>query len=198
MLARVRGASVHLPFQGGECAACHVPHASDNRRLVTVKGTELCVTCHGDLLKDAKAVKSSHPPAKQDCVACHDPHGSLVKPILKKEQKDLCLGCHASMANLFKDAKARKHAPAAQGQCDTCHRPHDSPQPDLLKVAQPGTCTGCHSVTSPKVLAAHGGIQISRATCTGCHNPHGSQAAGLMHEVTHRPFAGRVCSACHK
>jgi len=75
---------------------------------------------------------------------------------------------------------------------------HESRQPDLLKAAMPGLCTTCHSVTERKIVAAHGGIPIKNAVCTGCHEPHVSASAGLFHPVGHKPFLGKVCSACHK
>jgi predicted CXXCH cytochrome family protein len=175
-----------------------VPHASNNRRLVTTKGTALCVTCHGEILRDVKAVKSSHLPAREDCVACHDPHGSLVKPILKKGEKDLCLGCHADLSNILKNAKAKKHVPAAEGQCAKCHRPHDADQPDLLKAAAPGLCTTCHAPDTQKIRAAHGGIPVAKSDCVACHEPHGSLSGTLIQPVEHKPFAGKICTACHK
>jgi predicted CXXCH cytochrome family protein len=175
-----------------------VPHASGNKHLVTTKGSALCTTCHGDVLRDAKQVKSSHLPAREDCATCHDPHGSLVKPILKRAEKDLCLGCHAPIATLLKDAKAKKHLPVEQGKCDTCHKPHDSDQPDLLKAAGPGLCTGCHVPDVPKMLTAHAGIPVAKSDCVACHEPHASASGVLIQPVEHKPFAGKACIACHK
>jgi predicted CXXCH cytochrome family protein len=110
----------------------------------------------------------------------------------------LCASCHAPIANVLKAAKAKVHAPAAAGQCALCHKPHDADQPDLLKAAAPGLCTTCHAPEAEKMRGAHGGIPVAKANCVACHEPHGSETGMLIQPVVHRPFAGKVCNACHK
>ena len=189
---------MHPPFEAGQCSGCHVPHASDTKSLVAGKGTAVCTTCHADTLTGAKNILSTHAPVKQDCTACHDAHGSTIQAQLKKAPKELCVTCHTQLAEAMKKPRADVHPPAARGECLQCHLGHESRQPDLLKAAEPGLCTTCHSVTEPKIVAAHGGIPIKNAVCTGCHEPHVSASAGLFHPVGHKPFLGKVCSACHK
>jgi predicted CXXCH cytochrome family protein len=197
MLSRIKGAAVHPPFQAGDCSLCHVPHASDADSLVTVKGSELCLACHGDVLKEGKKAQSTHPPVVKNCVACHDPHGSLIQAQLKQEKKELCLGCHSTLADVMDKPDTLIHSPA-EGDCGLCHQPHESAQPKLLQDSQSDLCAMCHDTADPKVVQAHGEIQVKGTTCTGCHNPHASEGSGLFHPVVHKPFAGKVCTACHK
>ena len=189
---------MHPPFEAGQCSGCHVPHASDTKNLVAGKGTEVCMTCHADVLGSVTPVLSTHLPVKQDCVACHEPHGSAIQGQLKRPQKELCLTCHTKLGEAMKKAKANVHPPAAKGECSRCHTPHESRHRDLLKAAVPGVCTTCHAPTEAKIVKAHGGLPIKDASCTGCHEPHVADGAGLFHPVGHKPFLGKVCSACHK
>jgi predicted CXXCH cytochrome family protein len=198
MLSRVKGAKVHTPFEAGQCSLCHLPHATDTRNLLTAEGSGLCLVCHGNILEGGKAIKSTHLPVKQDCTSCHDPHGSVIKAQLKQKPKDLCLNCHVTLSEKMKKPDARVHPPIVDGDCGLCHKPHESQQPKLLQASLGELCATCHEVEAPKFVKAHGEIQVKGTACTECHDPHAAEGPGLFHPVVHKPFAGRVCTACHK
>lgn len=78
------------------------------------------------------------------------------------------------------------------GECATCHVDHDK-----TRAPEPQLCLGCHDGSSPKLAAAHRDQPFQAAVCTSCHDPHGSNAAKLIYEIPHGPFAGRHCDECH-
>ena len=124
--------------------------------------------------------------------------GELSETQLKKAPPELCLACHAKLADVMKKPGAKVHPPAAMGQCTFCHKPHESTQVDLLTSSPPGLCVTCHNTASEKIVKAHGGMQVKDANCVGCHDPHAAEGSKLFHPVQHKPFAGAVCTACHK
>jgi predicted CXXCH cytochrome family protein len=197
MLSKLKGTKMHPPFEVGACTTCHVPHASANAKLVTTKGSELCLTCHSNVL-GGKNIKSTHLPAKENCAGCHDPHGSTAKTQLKKDPPELCLGCHTKLADVMRKPGAKIHPPAAMGQCTFCHKPHEAVDVKLLTSSPPGLCVTCHNTANEKIVAAHGGMQVKETNCVGCHEPHAAEGSKLFHPVQHKPFAGAVCTACHK
>lgn len=112
---------VHQPVnQGKFCLDCHLPHSSDERKLLIAKNIALCLSCHNkpiitktrtltnidELLKNNKVI---HTPIKTSCTACHNPHASANNNLLvnyfpedeyvmpvSKDSFALCFGCHDS------------------------------------------------------------------------------------------------------
>lgn len=73
-------ATTGYAIEGSGCMACHAPHGSENDRLLTQKGAELCIQCHvtppGHLTLSAL---HSDIRSIENCYACHsDIHGSFV------------------------------------------------------------------------------------------------------------------------
>jgi predicted CXXCH cytochrome family protein len=59
----------------GECASCHNPHASGNKKLLLKPDGKLCYECHDDLQKQFTAAKVKHQPVENgECLSCHNPH----------------------------------------------------------------------------------------------------------------------------
>ncbi|NLA76164.1 MAG: hypothetical protein GX846_11955 [Deltaproteobacteria bacterium] len=96
------------------CAACHAPHYSTYKAILTMESSDLCRSCHfqGEVLKGfgAKGIeetRSLHTAAA--CVACHmTEKNHLMKmlrpddPDLSEERLDSCSDCHE-----VKDRKMR-------------------------------------------------------------------------------------------
>ncbi|HXF10340.1 MAG TPA: cytochrome c3 family protein, partial [Desulfuromonadaceae bacterium] len=82
----------HQPVAEGDCAGCHEPHRSDNKKLLLKAGNELCLTCHDDPLAGKKfkhqAVEAGN------CLDCHAPHATNFKGLLRQSVKGTCADCH--------------------------------------------------------------------------------------------------------
>ncbi len=79
----------HAPLQTEGCSTCHVPHGTNNPRMLTRAQVQyVCLECHGNLpLPTASDVNGTIPPAIHDmrsprfqnCTVCHQKiHGSNV------------------------------------------------------------------------------------------------------------------------
>jgi len=104
---KVPGFYGHGIINGYGCAACHDPHASDNRFQLYKPINDLCVGCHIGL----QGVTQGHPVGKHplsgtkdprrkgrefSCSSCHDPHGSNYQFILIGSPLGghVCSKCH--------------------------------------------------------------------------------------------------------
>ncbi len=183
----------HAPVKEGDCLACHNPHGSANRYLLSVSDdqTELCLGCHDGAPFKQKYVHG--PVGAGDCTACHLPHESGEKGLLKKASRELCLTCHDDFAKAMQTA-TRVHPPVLTKPCTACHDPHSSANPFVLKAKMPDLCIGCH-VTIGKKLASvkivHKPLMEGKG-CGNCHATHFAKAKGLL--------AGdekSLCLGCH-
>jgi predicted CXXCH cytochrome family protein len=99
-----KGDFTHEPVHGGNCSACHVPHASDSGRLMrNASVVDGCGTCH-DWLKH-----NSHPMGEKvrdtrnknvsvNCLSCHRSHGTGYRYMLTfPTTSDLCVQCHKQL-----------------------------------------------------------------------------------------------------
>jgi len=190
--------NVHAPVDGGDCTACHNPHASKHGFLLGQEVKEVCLNCHEDILAGMSPAQAHRALSlERACVACHDPHASERPKLLAGENTvELCAGCHEEIVR--QSRLSVQHAPVAAGGCRSCHSPHASPNPALGRKAQPDLCLTCHPAGKESMAAAHRKIPLAGARCTGCHAPHGSDAGGLMHAVLHPPFAEGGCDTCHE
>lgn len=97
----IKGALTHNPVRGGECSACHLPHASDSVSLMNKPSfIESCGACH-DWSKHtthpmgAKAVDSRNKNITMDCMSCHRSHGTGYRYLIPfPTVTDLCVQCH--------------------------------------------------------------------------------------------------------
>jgi predicted CXXCH cytochrome family protein len=95
------GAITHNPVQGGECSACHLPHASDSAYLMNKPFfIESCGACH-DWSKHAthpmgaKVVDLRNKNITMDCLSCHRSHGTGNRYLIPfPTVTDLCVQCH--------------------------------------------------------------------------------------------------------
>jgi DmsE family decaheme c-type cytochrome len=174
--------SVHQN-RGLSCTDCHNPMArlSPEGVLARSSVTEVCATCHQDIL--AKFNRRSHMPLPEGqitCDDCHNPHGTITKPLLKTDTvNETCFTCHAEKRGPF----LFEHAPV-RANCLNCHDVHGSNQQALLVAPVPMLCQQCHTMTlhpndlqTPAGLATgpHPDERIIGRGCLTCHsNIHGS------------------------
>ncbi len=173
----------HQPVENGECASCHDPHQSENKKLLLKTGNLLCLSCHDDPLAKMKfkhlAVESG------DCMDCHAPHTTNFKGLLKKSAKDTCAECHADIQG--KKPKSL-HAPVGDGDCLACHAPHASNKKGMVKKSTPALCWDCHDDFLAKAKFKHDVVE----DCIGCHKPHQSMETALLAKNILK-----LCGDCH-
>jgi DmsE family decaheme c-type cytochrome len=166
---------------GVVCSDCHGIHQAKVVKRLDLslwradKSTELCASCHQDML--ARFNMNSHHPVKEggmSCTSCHDPHGGKQTRLLGTTT--LCTDCHQRVQG----PHVFEHPPAAE-DCTSCHNPHGSPNRKLLKLTEPALCLQCHSVAGNR-HGRSGAVNntqiISGAAlrqCSSCHSQvHGS------------------------
>lgn len=109
----------HYPFAERSCDSCHDPQGSNS---LMEEGNDLCLTCHDEILAEAKVI---HFPAEEDCLICHNPHRSKNARLLNKPMEVLCFDCHDQ------DDVEELHGEIMP--CMSCHAPHRSEEDFLLK-----------------------------------------------------------------
>lgn len=186
---------VHTPLAQGDCTGCHNPHAADHGKLLSEDASQICFSCHEDLIPEN--VKSSHMAvSKGECVTCHDPHSSNNKMNLLKPGSKLCFGCHAELGRKISQNKY-SHSPVSD-DCMTCHTPHASADnPSLLKSQAPELCLECHDASKKTFKSQHVNYPVEQANCSSCHNPHGSSTSSMLYDNVHEPLSNRMCKQCH-
>jgi predicted CXXCH cytochrome family protein len=116
--------------------------------LLLAVGTDLCLSCHGQLAQEM-ADEQVHPPAAGDCLRCHEPHFAAQAPLLVQAQLELCGDCHDLDDVSF--SSAHLGIDPAVMNCTNCHAPHSSTDPKMLKGEEHApfaarSCEECHVV----------------------------------------------------
>ena len=193
----LKSRAVHSPIKTGNCSDCHNPHTSSHKMLLSSDISELCNSCHKEVLP-AKARSSHKIVTRGECLKCHESHASDNKFILKKPGNQICYECHQ---DVDKEAKGMrfKHKPMMTGKgCISCHDPHASVRADnLLKKTVPTLCKGCHKTNQPTFKRKHQNYPVADTRCNSCHNAHGSNTRGILYDQVHAPVAERKCTECH-
>ncbi|PKL52184.1 MAG: hypothetical protein CVV37_02490 [Nitrospira bacterium HGW-Nitrospira-1] len=200
----------HTPVQQGMCLSCHLPHESDNKRLLIMPAIDAqCFTCH-----DENTFKGSapHTPVSEGrCIDCHSPHSTdnpkqLVKPVL-----DLCLECHnrdmkdtkgvtlPSTKNAHTGKGMILHKPFAEGKCIDCHYPHPVKEYRRLKGSYPEEFYTSYSEGSYSFcFKCHQGIKKAfkePRTLSGTGFRNGNLNLHYRHVTRAK---GRTCKTCHE
>jgi len=193
----VKSRAVHSPIKTGKCSDCHDPHTSSHKMLLSADITELCSSCHKEVLPE-KARSSHKIVTEGNCLKCHDSHASDNKFILKKPGNKICFECHQDIDQNSKGMRF-KHQPMMTGKgCISCHDPHASVRADnLLKRNVPGLCKGCHKTNAPSFKRKHLNYPVADTKCDSCHSAHGSNTRGILYDQVHAPVAENKCSDCH-
>ena len=71
---------IHGPVSGGFCTECHNPHMTQNEKLLSRTGQQLCLFCH----QSEQVFKNeAHLDIEEtSCTDCHNPHGGFDKYLL--------------------------------------------------------------------------------------------------------------------
>jgi predicted CXXCH cytochrome family protein len=137
------------------CDACHQGSAS---KLAEDGNPPLCLTCHEDVGRTAKAAKVPH--AAMDaarCVDCHNPHASPQPRLVKQAGGRECLACHSDQAAA---AGESEHGAITVVGCQACHEPHGGTRPKLLRAAGNDICLACHRPPASRP-PAEGLVQVA-------------------------------------
>ncbi|WP_321366753.1 cytochrome c3 family protein [uncultured Desulfuromusa sp.] len=186
---------IHTPLAEGDCTGCHNPHAADHGKLLAEDTSQICFSCHTDLVP-ATAQSAHTAVSNGECVTCHDPHASNNKMNLIKPGSELCFSCHEELGNKISQNKY-PHSPVSD-DCMTCHTPHASADnPSLLKSQAPELCLQCHDAGKKTFKSQHVNYPVEQANCSSCHNPHGSNTASMLYDNVHEPLSKRMCKQCH-
>ncbi len=190
------GAVVHPPAADG-CMGCHLPHVSEQARLLKTAPPALCVECHDASGVELVKKHGGYSIASSNCAGCHDPHvagsAGLIRdekhmpftdgmceschvdakeaktPKLKDGGLALCADCHDQFAAMQKSPRA--HDPVRQGECFACHSPHAASRPHLVKGEVAALCGECHDASDEEAAAKHRKVNAD-ADCIACHRPH--------------------------
>ncbi|MDH3568520.1 MAG: hypothetical protein OEM61_14360, partial [Desulfobacteraceae bacterium] len=188
-------ATVHMPYEDGDCLTCHNPHASDNPGVTTEAQKQLCMSCHSDFEAQMQGMASQHlPVAAGQCSGCHNPHQSKLSSLLLAESPDLCLVCHEELKTRMDEGNS--HSPAER-DCQRCHLPHAASIDNLLTLPLQALCGECHEADDESFQKAHLSIAAEVMNCINCHDPHASKDPKYFKPTMHAPFAARSCDACH-
>jgi predicted CXXCH cytochrome family protein len=189
--------------------SCHAPHSAPEKNNLQKKGRALCLSCHEEVGKLAKAKHTHQPFASGECSDCHAPHATDHRAQLIKAPAQLCASCH----NVPKLRAAHQgYSLFDKADCVSCHDPHGSPEKGLVRAAphqvfrscakchKPGgelvatgsaLCFRCHSEKRVE-LSKPGAHEGSKGDCLVCHTPHAANDRNLS--------AGperAACLACH-
>jgi predicted CXXCH cytochrome family protein len=108
-----QGIWLHGPAATARCTACHNPHQSKYRNMLSGEVDEVCKRCHaeGFILNTADHKKST------ECLSCHNPHLGKDRNLLKKVYREVSQpvappsgagGPQASSGNLEKGGTATR------------------------------------------------------------------------------------------
>jgi predicted CXXCH cytochrome family protein len=170
-------ASIHAPFAGHQCMACHSSESS----FQAATGVEACGKCHPSYYENKPDDWTHGPVAVGRCSMCHKGHKSQYPGLLVKPQPELCFGCHQSVQVLSRPY----HAQAARVPCSQCHDPHSAGNRLLLADSRTYRRREFARKYLPSPHAAWNKQQ--------CNNCHQSERSNLL-----RSDVNTVCLACHK
>lgn len=184
-----KGNFVHGPVGSGTCIACHNPHGTPFKNMMTRPGAEGCYICHETEAEEFKG-KSVHAPVSEGgCSDCHDPHQSPLRYQLKSpSRQEFCFNCHD--VKLVKQANL--HEPLKGGDCIACHHAHASPNKKLLTLPPEKLCYSCHQDIE-KGLNKKYVHPVIKENCQECHDPHASSQKALLRKVQNQ-----LCIECHQ
>jgi predicted CXXCH cytochrome family protein len=148
---------IHAPVAGGDCGACHTPHASSHDGLLLADARTQCLSCHQDLVAREESARTVHDTdlEGEGCLACHQPHSSTETHLLSAGSIRTCLNCHEMQRHGHPLGADRLDPRTGEPiTCVTCHDPHGTEFPMQLRGDQKrGLCLECHG-ESPDADAA--------------------------------------------
>lgn len=159
-----------------DCAACHQPHAAQDRDLLRLDTSlESCLGCHQEV-RTAMHLNERHRVLEGmvTCADCHQQHGPSPRARLGGFNDETCAACHVDKQGPF----VFEHLAVRVEGCASCHEPHGSPNRHMLaNQSVADLCYSCH-VEVPGFHKGFPGAPLrfdSTTNCTNCHAEiHGS------------------------
>lgn len=137
----------HVSVGGGECVACHNPHAGVGKSLLSAETEVVCTECHNP--GGAKSGKSgrylSH--SGFECTTCHQPHGGERPQLLVEDSVELCGSCHSHEHGVRHPLGEETRDPRTGNPmtCGSCHGIHRADGEMYIYEADLRLlCVGCH------------------------------------------------------
>lgn len=180
----------------------------------TYVGSELCLTCHQDVLKTYEhtihfkiAQDPKNPLEEKGCESCHGAGSKHVEntenyeniisfgkksETSKDKQNQVCLQCH-QQNHLNWSGSIHEDKELA---CASCHHIKDNISERFLltKASESDLCGSCHKSQKAKTLKSyHMAIRDGKVECSSCHNPHGNNTAKQLVENS----VNETCYKCH-
>ncbi len=144
---------VHGPVAMQGCIMCHDPHGSNDKNLLLMEVSTMCINCH-DLQEMMEKNKVHKPLIKDGCTGCHDPHGSNSRVFLPRDIISTCYICHPKIEKLGNNHPIMGHPVSGpedpvnhdrQFTCVSCHNPHSSEFDKFLAADEMMMlCIRCH------------------------------------------------------
>lgn len=210
---------VHGPVAVGDCLACHNPHGSNHRFLLSQPEGQSCLTCHRDISHPKPPHPGLHKPVSQGkCLTCHAAHGSSAQHMLRPKTVENCLECHKEVKEKLSKTRAHHGAMIQGKQCLNCHTGHAVEQKYMLVRRGAKLCLGCHNQS----VVTHGKKKLTnmvqhlkqhkihhdpvkKGKCTACHQAHGSLHPKLLAKhlpaslyATFSSSQYALCFSCHQ
>lgn len=174
----------HPPYTQGLCGVCHITDDLKDPGPVKSAQTNICFTCHLDLLNTLSMQRSRHKPVEKSCQYCHNPHTSSRTHLLIADPLNLCTSCHKPIRKILTKSKVQHGAITLKQSCTNCHDPHGGDFEYRLRSKPYDLCVQCHSVDG---LLDHNGKKMINFRKLIDENPN-----------RHAPVADKECSACHQ
>jgi len=208
----------HPPYTEGACDICHVRADINDAGPARESMSDICFSCHVDLLNAIGSDEYIHQPMREGCQYCHNPHNSTRPSLLVDEPQALCTSCHEDVAREVKRAKVSHGALTRGNSCVNCHDPHGSNAEKLLAELPYDLCVKCHSVDAfvdkhgkpmlnfKRYLAENPNHHspVKNKECSACHRPHGARYHRLLIEdypatlyTAYRREKYALCYVCH-
>lgn len=175
----------------------------------TYVGAETCAGCHDTVAEQMAGTVHASPAfdrlSAHGCESCHgpgslhadDPDNEALRPSLDKltkaEISATCTECHSGGKQFFWESSV--HAARNVG-CADCHSVHaaESDKYQLKTASAMNMCLDCHkNVRADMWKNSHHPIREGKISCADCHNPHGTQTAKMINEVS----VNDQCYSCH-
>ena len=191
--------NVHKPVASKMCNQCHEEAGSSKPFALKKEGSDLCKTCHSNLVNETFLRSRVHWPvvAKNGCLTCHNPHASSQTGLRRGSMKELCGSCHADTIERMGQLKS-KHAPVRDENCMVCHQPHAADRTFLLSQPIIELCGTCHDWQ--KHVSHPMGEKVTdrrnknlTIQCLSCHNAHGTDFKNMILKAT----VSEMCTQCH-
>ncbi len=208
----------HPPYAQGVCNICHVRSNPADAGPAKKSQSDICFSCHIELLNSMTSAKNVHKPFLDNCQYCHNPHNADRPNLLISDEHKLCISCHKPVGAEIKSVKVTHGALTRRNSCANCHDPHGGNINKLLRSQPYDLCVQCHGIDvfkdkngkKLKNIKEHFAQNSNRHApvenreCSTCHRPHGSNNHRLLIRGFPATFYAKysrdkysLCYECH-